>query len=95
MTFEEAKVELDLFYTFWEKFNYLGEIAWSIELQKITIEFYFDRENVVPELILHILNEVVKDTPKLLECGWKPNFKLTYLKPQFDWTKRVCFCLSK
>ena len=48
-------------------------------------------------MMLHVLNELVKDTPCLLESAWKPDFKLVCLAPetQINFTKKNNFEIIK
>ena len=92
-----AEAEIELCFTFWGKFDFLGLITWNIIPDKITIQFYFDDENINLEMMLYVLNELVKDTERLLESGWKPDFKLVGLAPeaQVNFSKKVNFVLEK
>ena len=86
--------KVDLCYNFFEKFNYLGEITWSISLNKITIEFCY-KKNLIVELMCFDLNEIVKESPELLNSGWTRNFQMLHKESKFRWSKPVCSVLSK
>ena len=89
--------EVELCFSFWEKFDSLGLITWVVIPNKITIEFYFDHENIDVDIMPYVLNKMVEISPRLLEIGWKPNFKIAYLRPEceLNFTKRVNFILEK
>ena len=47
--------------------------------------------------MLDTLNSTLKDTPELLERGWKPNFKIVCLRQErnLSFSKKVAFILEK
>ena len=90
--------EFDLCYNFWHQFYILGSMTWNIRHNKITITSYFNDENVDIEVMSYMLNKTVRETPRLLENGWQPNFKMTISSPEpwiMDYYKKVAFVLKK
>ena len=92
-----AEPDIELGYTFWEKYDCLGLINWLITPIKITTELYFDDDNINVDNLNCILNTMVRESLPMLEKGWKPNFNYVCLKPEpnLDFTKRVNFILDK
>ena len=65
---------------------------------QIFIEFYFNDENIDVEVMSYILNKTIRETHRLLNQGWKPNFCMVCSKPEEwieDFTKKVKFVLTK
>ena len=90
--------EFDLCYNFWRQFDILGSMTWDIRHNKITINFYVNDENVDIEVMSYMLSETVRETPRLLENGWQPNFKMTISSPEpwiTDYYKKVVFVFKK
>ena len=54
----------------------VADIDWNITRNKISINFYFNGENVNVEILTDILNEVVRRSDILLNNGWTPNFSM-------------------
>ena len=73
-------------------------MIWSIHPSKIVIEYYFNDGNIDVEVMPYILNKTIREMPRLLNQGWKPNFCMVCSKPE-DWiddfTKKVKFVLNK
>ena len=72
--------EFDLCNEICQKFDSLGLMTWLNFYNKIAIEFYFDDENIGIDIMPYILNKMVENSPRLLENGWEPNFKMIVLK---------------
>ena len=90
--------EFDLCYNFWRKFDIIGSMTWDIVLDKIVIEFYFNDENMAVEIMPYILNKTIRETPRLLANGWKPNFRMfcSNLEEWIeDFHKKVKFVFKK
>ena len=57
-----AKIEL--FFSFREKFDFLGLITWFIVSNKIAIEFCFDDENINIDIMPYVSNKMVENSPQ-------------------------------
>ena len=57
-----AKIEL--FFSFREKFDFLGLITWFIVSNKIAIEFCFDDENINIDIMPYVSNKMVDNSPQ-------------------------------
>ena len=68
-----AEAEVELCFSFREKFDSLGLITWLVIPNKITIEFYFNDENIDVDIMPYILNKTVEESPRILGNGWQPN----------------------
>ena len=92
-----SSAEFELCLNCCQKVGFLGLITWLNSSSKIVIEFYFDEENIDMDIMPYILNKMVENSPRLLENGWKPNFKMYTLKPdeEIDYYKKVKFVLKK
>ena len=90
--------EFHLCYSFWQEFDILGSMTWNIQPRIIEMTFYYNDENVDVEIMPYRLNLNVKDSPRLLANGWRPNVKMLILKPEpwvQDYYKKVALRLTK
>ena len=89
--------EIELCFSLGENFDFLGLITWFIVSNKITVAFCFDDENIDIYIMPYVLDEMVENSPQLLENGWQPDFKMVCqrVEEQVNFTEKVIFVLEK
>ena len=92
------KSQIEINTEFQKNYENLGLITWIISVQKMTIRFYFNDENINVGFLCNDLNSMVNNSPELLNDGWKPCFYYINLiseEHHNQFSKKVKFILEK